>query len=152
MNTRWLEGKRLVAELFPDSGSEPDFEGFHVSELAGDLSGGDDSGSEAVTDLDDDDGVTGRLSDAAAAEAYRMNPNLPHFIHPHGPLIHASGSSAYEIFCSLFPDALFAVMVEETSRYYDQTVAALGGLDNLPPQTWPPPFMMTVCSTWQQRQ
>ena len=24
-------------------------------------------------------------------------------------------------------------MVEETNRYYDQTVAALGGLDNLPP-------------------
>ena len=30
-----LEGQRLVAELFPDSGSEPDFEGFHVSEPAG---------------------------------------------------------------------------------------------------------------------
>ena len=26
-----LQGQRLVAELFPDSGSEPDFEGFHVS-------------------------------------------------------------------------------------------------------------------------
>ena len=34
-----LEGQRLVAELFPDSGSEPDFEGFHASELAGNLSG-----------------------------------------------------------------------------------------------------------------
>ena len=40
-----LEGQRLVAELFPDSGSELDFEGFHASELARDLSGGDDSGS-----------------------------------------------------------------------------------------------------------
>ena len=39
------EGQRLVAELFPDSESEPDFEGFHASELAGNLSGGDDSGS-----------------------------------------------------------------------------------------------------------
>ena len=58
-----LEGQRLVAELFPDSGSELDFEGFHASELAGDLSGGDDSGAEAVTDSDDDDGVMGRLSD-----------------------------------------------------------------------------------------
>ena len=29
-----LEGQRLIAELFPDSGSEPDFEGFHASELA----------------------------------------------------------------------------------------------------------------------
>ena len=56
-----LEGQRLVAELFPDSGYEPDVEGFHASELAGDLSGGDDSGSEKVTDSDDDydDGVMG---------------------------------------------------------------------------------------------
>ena len=61
------EGQRLVAELFPDSGSEPDFEGFHVSEPAENLCGGDDSGSEAVTESDDDEGVTGHLSDAAAA-------------------------------------------------------------------------------------
>ena len=84
-------------ELFPDSGSEPDFEGFHVSEPAGNLSGGDDSGSEVVTESDDDEGVTGRLSDAVAVAAYRTNPNLSDFIHPHGLLIHASGSSAYEI-------------------------------------------------------
>ena len=31
------EGQLLVAELFPDSGSEPDFESFHASELAGNL-------------------------------------------------------------------------------------------------------------------
>ena len=128
-----LEGQRLIAELFPDSGSEPDFDGFHASELAGDLGGGDDSGSEAVTDSDDDDdGVAGGLSYMAAAAAYRTNPNLPDFIHPHGPLIHTSGSSAYEIFCSLFPDELLALLVLETNRYYDQTVTALGGLDNLP--------------------
>ena len=84
-------------------------------------------------DDDGDDGVTGRLSDAAAAAAYRINPNLPDFIHPHGPLIHASGSSAYVIFCSLFPDEVLALLVEETNRYYDQTVAALGGLDNHEP-------------------
>ena len=77
--------------------------------------------------------MTDRLSDAAAATAYRTNPNLPDFIHPHGPLIHASGFSAYEFFCSLFPDEPLALMVEETNRYYDQPVAALGGLDNLPP-------------------
>ena len=128
-----LEGQHLVAELFPDFGSEPDFEGFHASELTGDLSGEDDSGSEAITESDDDKGVTGRLSDMAAAAAYRTNPNLPDFIHPHCPLIHASGSSAYEIFCSLFPDELLGLLLEETNRYYDQTVAALGGLDNLPP-------------------
>ena len=127
-----LEGQRLVAKLFPDSGSELDFEGFQASELAGDLSGRDNSESEAVTDSDVD-GVTGRLSDAAAAAVYRTKPNLPDFIHPHGPLIHASGSSAYEIFCSHFPDELLALMVEETNRNYDQTVAALDGLDNLPP-------------------
>ena len=50
----------------------------------------------------------------------------------HGPLMLASGFSAYEIFCSLFPDELLALLVKETNRYYDQTVAALGGLDNLP--------------------
>ena len=72
-----LEGLRLVAEWFPDSGSEPDFEGFHASEPAGNLSGRDDSGSEVVTESDDDEGVTGGLSDAAAAAAYRTNPNLP---------------------------------------------------------------------------
>ena len=62
-----LEAQRLVAELFPDSGCEPDFEGFHASEPAGNLSGGNDSASEA-----------GRLSDAAAAAAYRTNPILPY--------------------------------------------------------------------------
>ena len=45
---------------------ETDFEGFHASEPAGNLSGGDDNGLEA-----------GHLSDAAAAAAYRTNPNLP---------------------------------------------------------------------------
>ena len=72
-----LEGQRLVVEYFSDSESEPDYEGFHASEPAGNLSGGNDSGSEAVTESDDDEGVTGRLSDAAAAAAYRTNPNLP---------------------------------------------------------------------------
>ena len=73
-----LEGQRLVPELFADSGSEPDFEGFHASQPAGNLSGGDDNGSEAVTESDDDEGVTGRPSDAAVAAAYRTNPNLPY--------------------------------------------------------------------------
>ena len=60
--------RNLDAELFPDSGSESNFDGFHASEPAENLSGGDNSGSEAVTESDDDDeGVTGRLSDAAAA-------------------------------------------------------------------------------------
>ena len=72
-----LEGKRLVVKLFPDSGSEPDFKGFNASDPAGNLSGGDDSGSEAVTESDDDEGMTSHLSDAAAAAAYRTNPNLP---------------------------------------------------------------------------
>ena len=63
-----LEGQRLVAELFPDSGSEPEFEGFHANEPAGNLSGENDSGSEV-----------GHLSDAAAAAAYRTKPNLPDY-------------------------------------------------------------------------
>ena len=41
--------------------------------------GGDDSGSEAFTESDDDEGMTGRLSDAAAAAAYLTNPNLPDY-------------------------------------------------------------------------
>ena len=45
-------------------GFEPNF---HVSEPAGKLSGGDDSESEAVTESDDDEGMTGSLSDAAIA-------------------------------------------------------------------------------------
>ena len=67
--------RNLDAKLFADSGYEPNFEGFRASELAGNLSGGDDSGSEAVTESDDDEGVTGRLSDVAAA--YQTNPNMP---------------------------------------------------------------------------
>ena len=72
-----LEGQRLIAKLVSDSDSRsgPDFEGFHASEPAENLSGGDDSGSEAATESDDDEGVSGRLSDAAAA--YRRNSNLP---------------------------------------------------------------------------
>ena len=39
-------------------------------------------------------------------------------------------------------EMVLALLVEETNRYYDQTVAALGGLDNLPPtsrlQDWMP--------------
>ena len=54
--------RNLDAELFPDSGYEPNFEGFHASEPAGNLSSGDDSGSEAVTESDDDE---------------TANPNLP---------------------------------------------------------------------------
>ena len=60
------------------------------------------------------------MHDAAVAAAYRTNPNLPDFVHPHCPLIHASGFSAYEIFCSLFPDELLALLVEETNRYYGE--------------------------------
>ena len=71
-----LEGQHLVAGLFPDSRSEPNFEGFHASEPAGNLSGGDDSESKAVTESDDDKGATGHPSDAAAVAAYRTNPNL----------------------------------------------------------------------------
>ena len=72
-----LEGQRLVAELFSDSESDPHFEGFHASEPAGNLSGGNDSGSEVVTESDDDEGMMDRPSYAAAAESCRTNRNLP---------------------------------------------------------------------------
>ena len=49
--------RNFDAELFQDSGSEPNFEGFHASEPAGNLSGEDDSGSEAVTESDDDEAL-----------------------------------------------------------------------------------------------
>ena len=101
--------RNLDAELFPDSGSEPNYEGFHASEPAGNLSGWDDSGSEAVTRSDEDKGMTGRLSDAGAA--YRTNPNRQIMVRPHGPLILASRSSAYEIFYWFFPDELLALLV-----------------------------------------
>ena len=32
-------------------------------------------------------------------------------VHPHGPLIHTSGSFAYEIFCSLFPYELHLILI-----------------------------------------
>ena len=90
-----LEGQRLVAELFPDSGSELDFEGFHASEPAGNLTV--ESGSEAVTESDDDEGMTGRLQHTGRTLICQIR------VRPHVPLIHASGFSAYEIYCSLFP-------------------------------------------------
>ena len=65
------------------------------------------------------------MRDALAATAYWTNHNLPDFVYPHGPLIHASGSSAYEIFCSLFFDELLALLVEETNRYYDTMTGLL---------------------------
>ena len=88
--------------------------------------------NEYDRESDDDEGVTGRLSDAAAAAHTGRTLICQIRVRPHGPLIHASGSSAYEIVCSLFPDELLALLVEEINRYYDQTVTSLGGLDNLP--------------------
>ena len=41
-------------------------------------------------------------------------------------------SSAYKIYCSLFPDELLVLLVDKTNRYYNQTIDALGGQDNLP--------------------
>ena len=55
-------------EFDEDKMAALDFEGFHASEPAGNLSGGNDSGSEA-----------GHLSDAVAAASYRTNPNLPDY-------------------------------------------------------------------------
>ena len=74
-----------------------------MSEPAENLSGGDDSGSKAVTESDDDEGVMGRLIDAAAAQHTRRTLICQIRVRPHGPLIHASGSSEYEIFARSSP-------------------------------------------------
>ena len=77
-----LKNQRVIAELFADSDSEPEepnFEGFAASEVA------DSSPKETDGTLESDDEMeTGLLNDADAA--YQTNPNLPDFIHPHGPL------------------------------------------------------------------
>ena len=94
---------------------------------------------------------SGRLDDASAAAAYETNPNLPDFVETHGPLIHSAGSTSYEIFCSIFPAELLVLIVEETNRYYDQTVAALGGLDRLPPVSrLRVPGSLLICPRWKR--
>ena len=55
-----LEGQRLVAELLPDSGTEPDFEGFHASKAGGKSQWRREHGIGTVT-KSDDDGLMGRL-------------------------------------------------------------------------------------------
>ena len=141
LNKDKLERQRLVDDLFADSGSEPDFEGFPASERVESSHIEDNSALEA--DAESHDKIqTCVLDDADAAAAYQTYPNLPVFDQAHGPLMHGSDSSAYEIFCSLFPDELLVLLITKTNRYYHQTVDALGGLDNLPPgsrvQTWTP--------------
>ena len=88
----------MIDDLFSDTRSVPDFEGFSASKSVS-FNIGDDSASEADTESHDEI-QTGGLDDADAAAVYQTDPNLS---------------------------------VAETNRYYDQTVNALGGLDNLPP-------------------
>ena len=89
----------MIDDLFADTGSVPDFEGFPASEQVESSNREDDSASEADT-ASHDEIQTGGLDDADAAAAYQTDPNLP---------------------------------VAETNRYYDQTVDALGDVDNFPP-------------------
>ena len=94
-----IERQRLIDDLFADTRSVPDFEGFPASEWIESYNNEDNSALEAVTESHGEI-QTGGLDDADAAAAYQTDPNL---------------------------------LVAETNRYYDQTVDALVGLDNLPP-------------------
>ena len=78
-----LEEQRSVAKLFPDYGSEPDFVGFHASEPAGNLSGGNDSRSEAIRLV-----MRRQLQHTGRTIICQIR------VSSQGPLIHASGSSA----------------------------------------------------------
>ena len=66
----------MIEDLFADSGSEPDFEQFPVSEQVESSNSEDDSASEADTELHDEI-QTGGLDDADAAAALQTDPNLP---------------------------------------------------------------------------
>ena len=62
----------MIDDLFADSGSEPNFEQFPVSEQV------ESSNSE-------DEIQTGGMDDADAAAAHQTNSNLPVFDQAHGP-------------------------------------------------------------------
>ena len=74
----------MIDDLFADSGSEPDFEGFPASEQVESSNSEDDSASEADEESDDEI-QTGGLDDGDAAAALQNDPNLPVFNEVHGP-------------------------------------------------------------------
>ena len=72
----------MIDDLFADFGSEPDFEGFLVSEQVESSNSEDDRASEVDAEPDDEI-QTGGLTDAAAA--HQTDPNLPVFDQAHDP-------------------------------------------------------------------
>ena len=71
-----IERQRLIDDLFVDTGSVPDFEGFPASERVESSNSEDDSASEADTKSHDEIQIGG-LDDADVAAAYQTDPNLP---------------------------------------------------------------------------
>ena len=74
----------MIEDLFADSGSEPDFERFPVSEQVESSNSENDSASEADAESHNDI-QTGGLDDADAAAAHQTDPNLPVFDQAYGP-------------------------------------------------------------------
>ena len=68
----------MIDDLFADSGSEPDFERFVVSEQVESSNSEDDSASGADAESDGEI-QTGGLDDADAAAVHQTDPNLPVF-------------------------------------------------------------------------
>ena len=74
----------MIEDLFEDSGSEPDFEWFPVSERVESSNSENDSASEV--DAESLGKIqTGSLDDADAAAAHQTDPNLPVFDQAYGP-------------------------------------------------------------------
>ena len=74
----------MIEDLFADSGSEPDFERFPVSEQVKSSKSEDDIASEADAESHDEIQMGG-LDDADAA--HQTDPNLPVFDQAYGPQI-----------------------------------------------------------------
>ena len=72
-----------MIDLFANSGSEPDFEGFPASERVASSNSENDSASEADAESFDEIHMGG-LDEVNAAAAHQTDPNLPVFDQAHG--------------------------------------------------------------------
>ena len=59
---------------------------------------------------------------------------LKRFTEIYGP-VRIIEPTPYGIFRQLFSDDIVHMLVTETNRYYEQYIAKLGGVDNLPPSS-----------------
>ena len=71
-----IERQRLIDDLFADTESVPNFEGYPASERVESSNSEDNSASEADTESHDEI-QTGVVDNADAAAAYQTDPNLP---------------------------------------------------------------------------